>query len=182
MFERRLTDFAGGNISMRVDDRIYISPRYSGARQHWDIDPGTIVSGEIATDEVLEHPGFSREGKAHLYVYRAYPEARGIVHGHPFYVLPFAAAGRAIDPVLEDTDKFGQIKPVDFAPAHSQDLADHIVAGLADQRERISKHAAALLLPRHGIFVVSKDIFSALDATERINWNCWCLLAQKMLP
>ena len=47
LFERRLTDFAGGNISIRVDNTIYISPRFSGSKQHWDIDPDTIVSGDI---------------------------------------------------------------------------------------------------------------------------------------
>lgn len=182
LFERRLTDFAGGNISLCVDGQIYISPRYSGARQHWDIDPNSIVSGGIDSDDVLSQPGFSREGKAHLKVYRSFPEAAAIIHAHSFYILPFAAAGRAIEPVLEATDKFGRIEPVTFAPAHSQDLADHIVQGLEKQRARISVQAAAVLLPRHGIFAVSKDIYACLDAVERINWNCWCILAQKMLP
>jgi ribulose-5-phosphate 4-epimerase/fuculose-1-phosphate aldolase len=182
LFERRLTDFAGGNISLRVEDTIYISPRFSGARQHWQIDPDTIVAGNIFTDEALNHPMFSREGKAHLGVYRDFPEAAGIIHAHPFYVLPFAAAERPIEPVLEATEKFGVIEPVQFAPAHSQDLADHIVDALKPQRERITRHAAALLLPRHGIFTVSKDIFLCLDAVERINWNAWCILAQKLLP
>jgi len=182
LFERRLTDFAGGNISLRQGNTIYISPRYSGSKQHWDIDPNTIVSGSIDTDEVLNDPGFSREGKAHLGVYRAFPEAAGIVHAHPFYVLPFTAAGRAIDPILEETEKFGRIEPVAFAPAHSQELADNIVNGLRLHRERITRQAAAVLLPKHGLFAVSKDIFAALDAVERINWNAWCILAQKMLP
>jgi L-fuculose-phosphate aldolase len=182
LFKRRLTDFAGGNISLRVEDTIYISPRYSGSRQHWHIDPDTIVSGNILTDEVLNQPTFSREGKAHLGVYREFPEAAGIIHAHPFYVLPFAASERPIGPVLESTEKFGLIEPVEFAPAHSQALADHIVNALKDKRERITKHAAALLLPRHGLFAVSKDIFLCLDAVERINWNAWCILAQKLMP
>lgn len=182
MFERRLTDFAGGNISLRQGDTLYISPRYSGSKQHWDIDPDTIVSGRIDNDEVLNDPGFSREGKAHLGVYRAFPEAAGIVHAHPFYVLPFTAAGCSIEPVLEESEKFGRIDLVAYAPAHSQELADHIVNGIRDQRERITRQAAAVLLPKHGIFAVSRDIFACLDAVERINWNAWCILAQKLLP
>jgi L-fuculose-phosphate aldolase len=39
-----------------------------------------------------------------------------------------------------------------------------------------------LLLAKHGVFVISKDIDLCLDAVERINWNAWCILAQKMLP
>ncbi len=47
LFERRLADFAGGNLSLRVGDEIYITPRFSGARQQWHVDPPTIVSGRI---------------------------------------------------------------------------------------------------------------------------------------
>ena len=182
LFERRLADFAGGNVSLRVEETIYISPRYSGARQHWNIDPQTIVSGPIATDEVLQHPQFSREGKAHLTVYRAFPEARAIIHSHPFHVMPFCAAELSIPPVLESTDKFGLVEATTYAPAHSQELAENIVRTLSKSRERITKQAAAVLLPRHGIFVVSHDMLMCLDAVERIDWNAWCILAQKLMP
>ena len=182
LFERRLADFAGGNISVRVGDTIYISPRYSGVKQQWNIDPDTIVSGKIDTDEILNHPRFSREGKAHLGVYRNYPEAAAIIHSHPFYVMPFCAAERSIPPVLEATEKFGVIEPMPYAPAHSQELADYIVKGFSHQRERITRHAAAVLLRKHGIFAISKDIYLCLDAVERINWNAWCILAQKLMP
>jgi L-fuculose-phosphate aldolase len=182
LFERRLADFAGGNISMRVGEQIYITPRFSGARQQWNVDPMTIVSGRIDTDEVLNHPDYSREGKAHLTVYRNFPEANAIIHSHSFHILPFCAALKPIPPVLEATEKFGVIQVLPYAPAHSMELAANVVKGLEDQRERITKHAAALLLPKHGLFTVSKDIYLCLDAVERIDWNAWCILAQKLMP
>ncbi len=182
LFARRLADFAGGNLSMRVGEMIFITPRYSGARQQWNVDPLTIVSGRIDSDDVLADPGFSREGKAHLAVYRNFPEANAIIHSHSFHVLPFCAAGKPIPPVLEDTEKFGVIQVLPFAPSHSQDLADNVVAGLLDQRQRITNQAAALLLPKHGLFTVSQDIYQCMDAVERIDWNAWCILAQRLIP
>ncbi|MCJ7623355.1 MAG: class II aldolase/adducin family protein [Anaerolineaceae bacterium] len=182
MFERRLTDFSGGNISVRDGDLVYITPKYSGSRQHWDVDPGTIVSGLVETDEILENPNFSREGKAHLSVYRNFPEVNGIVHAHPFYVLPFCAAERQIEPVLESTEKFGVIEVLPFAPAHSQELADYIVAGLRGKEPNIRKQAAAVLMAKHGIFAAGKDVLAALDAVERINWNAFCILAKQWIP
>lgn len=182
MFERRLTDMAGGNVSARDGDRIYISPRFSGSLRHWQLTPEDIISGSISTDELLEHPGFSREGKAHLAVYRAFPEVTGIIHAHPFHVLPFCVAGRPIEPVLEATQKFGVVDLVPGAPAHSGDLAGQIVAGLRQREASIRKQAAAVLLPKHGIFVAGKDLFAAIDAVERIDWNAWCILAQGALP
>lgn len=182
LFNRHLTDFAGGNISLRVGGVMFITPRHSGAYQHWDVDPRTIVSGEIDSDEILSRPTFSREGKAHLAVYRQFSEANAIIHSHSFHAQAFCAAGKPIAPILEANDKFGVIEPIPYAPAHSQALAENVVEALAAKRELITRHAAVLMLPRHGLFTVSKDIFLCLDAVERVDWNCFCLLAQKLLP
>jgi len=43
MFERNLTDLAGGNISMRVEDRVIMSPSYSGARKFWQLKPEDVL-------------------------------------------------------------------------------------------------------------------------------------------
>jgi L-fuculose-phosphate aldolase len=182
MFERRLTDMAGGNISARIENQIYISPRYAGSKQHWQLSPDDFICGEFATDEIMAHPMFSREGRAHLAIYRTFPQIHGIVHAHPFHVQPFAAAGHPIESVLEANDKFGTVPVVKQAPAHSQELADHIIEGLRGQEPAMEKQAAAVILPRHGIIVAGKDILAAIDAVERIDWNAWCILAQKLLP
>lgn len=182
LFERRLTDTAGGNVSARDGDNIYISPRFSGSKQHWQLEPDDIVCGPWATDDLLTHPRFSREGKAHLAVYRAFPDVMGIVHGHSFHALPFCVAERPIEPVLESTQKFGVVDLVPGATANTQELADQIVAGLRGKEAAIRQQAAAVLLPRHGIFVAGKDIFAAIDAAERIDWNAYCILAQQMIP
>lgn len=182
MFERRLTDMAGGNISAREGSRMYVSPRFSGSLKHWQLSPEDFIQCNVESDEILSDPRFSREGKAHLAVYRTFPDVGAIVHAHPFHVLPFCAAGRPIEPVLESTQKFGVVEVVKGAPAHSQELADNIVASLRGQEARVRKQAAAVLLPQHGILVAGKDLLAAIDALERIDWNAWCILAQGLIP
>jgi len=182
LFERRLADMAGGNISARQGERIFISPRYSGSQRHWQLQPEDFVEGPIDTDEVLSHPLFSREGRAHLAIYRNFPDVLGVIHAHPFHVMPFCAAGREIPPVLEQTQKFGVVRVVKGAPAHSPQLAEYVVEGLRGQEEAMRKQAAAVLMPQHGIIVAGKDLLAALDALERIDWNAWCILAQALLP
>jgi L-fuculose-phosphate aldolase len=63
MFERKLTDFAGGNISARDGNSIVISPRYSGAIYHWQLTPEQFISGPIETDEILCNPYFREKVK-----------------------------------------------------------------------------------------------------------------------
>ena len=155
---------------------------WSGSRHHWQLTPQDIISGPIDTDELLEHPNFSREGKAHLAVYRNFPDVTGIIHSHPFHILPFCVAERAIEPVLEATRKFGVVEVVKGAPAHSTELAANIVTGLRGKEANIRIQAAAVLLPQHGILVAGKHLMAAIDALERIDWNAWCILAQGLIP
>jgi L-fuculose-phosphate aldolase len=182
LFERRLTDMSGGNISLREGGQIYISPRYSGSRKHWQLTPEDILQASVETDELLEHPLCSRESRVHLAIYRSFPDVNGIVHGHPFHVLPFCAADRPIEMILESTQKLGTVDVIKAAPAHSPDLSANVVQGLRGKEDCIRRQAAAVLAPKHGIFVAGKTLMAALDATERIDWNAWCILARGLLP
>lgn len=181
MFDRFLTDFSGGNISVRDDETMWITPRYAGSRQHWHLDPSDILHGPIDSDELLENPRFSREGNSHLAIYRNFPAVQAVIHAHPFYVLPFCAAKVPIVPVLESGHKFERIDVIPYAPAHSTELAVNIVEGLRGQEHIMEKQAAGVLLPEHGIFMAGKDLLYTLDAVERINWNAWCIMAQNAL-
>lgn len=181
MFQRHLTDIAGGNISVREGNTIYCTPRFAGSKWHWELYPQDIVIGPLDTDELLHNPSFSREGLSHLWVYRSYPEVHAIIHAHPFYIMPFCAIERPIEPVLLSTEKIGTISFIPHLPQYSQAQAESIVDHLQDKRDIMESFAAAVLLPRHGIFVAGKDLWSTLDALERINTNAWCLIAQHMI-
>jgi L-fuculose-phosphate aldolase len=181
LFERKLLDMAGGNISARDGETIYVTARYSGSKRHWQNQVTDILSSHVHSDELLDHPQFSREGKVHLAVYRNFPDVGAVVHAHAFHILPFCAANQPIEPVLEQTQKFGVIKVIEAAPAHTIELANNVVKGLAGQEERIRKQAAAVLMPRHGIIVAGKNLLAAVDALERIDWNAYCILVQNSL-
>jgi L-fuculose-phosphate aldolase len=181
MFERRLTDLAGGNISMRVGDFVYMTPRYSGARYHWDLSPEQILYGRWDNDELASNPQFSREGWSHLELYKHFPDVQAVVHAHAFHVQPFSSLSMPIDPVLEANDKFGLIEVIEPAPAHSKVLAEKVVAGFIGKEEMIRKMAAAVIIPRHGLIAAGKDLDMTLDTIERIDTNAWAILARKML-
>ncbi|MGE5225062.1 MAG: class II aldolase/adducin family protein, partial [Omnitrophica WOR_2 bacterium] len=149
--------------------------------QHWQLHPEDILNGSLSTGELFSNPRISREAKVHLAIYRRFPDANGVIHAHALHILPFASACKPIIPMLEQTEKFGVIEPVSAAPAHSQELAENVVAGLSGKELIIQKQAAAVLLPRHGIIVAGKDLLAAADALERIDWNAYCLLAARWL-
>lgn len=176
MYERRLTDAAGGNISARVGDVVCITPRFSGSKHQWQLRPEQVLVVDWEGRKLDGDGDISREAKAHLRLLSAFPVGRAVVHGHPQSALVFCVLRQPIPPVLESTLKFGTVPVAEFAPAHSAQLAENLCACLAGQEERIKKQAAAVLAPWHGLFVLGKDLDAAYDAFERIDGNARLLL------
>jgi L-fuculose-phosphate aldolase len=182
LFERHLTDAAGGNVSARVDDLICITSRFSGTKYRWNLQPNQVLVTDLSGNKFEGDGDISRESKVHYHIFQNFPDVGAVVHCHAQNALVFASAQHPIVPVLEDTMKFGVIKVCDYAPAHSMVLAESIVNLLKGQEERIRKQAAAVLAPWHGLFVAGKDLDAAFDAAERIDTNAHCILFSKLLP
>jgi len=182
MYERRLTDAAGGNISARLGDVVCITPRYAGSKHQWRLRPEQVIVADLSGQKLEGEGEISREGKVHFKLLSEFPDGRAVVHGHPCHVMVFAMAARPIVPVLENTLKFGVIQVCRFAPAHSAELPECIAAGLRGQEAAIRRQAAGVIVPWHGLFVIGKDLESAYDAVERIDVNAHCILMSRLLP
>lgn len=183
VFERHLTDAAGGNISMRVGDLICITPRYSGSKRHWQLQPNQVLVSDRAGNKLEGDGDISREAKVHYKLYQEFPDGMAVLHSHPRHVMVFVASGQPIEPILEATLKFGTIPVVNkFAPAHSEKLADYIAEAMQGKEEAIRKYATAVMAPWHGLFVIGNDLDAAFDLTERIDTNAYTILMSRLLP
>ena len=179
MFERRLADIAGGNISQRDGDRIYITPTGAGQKFLWDLDPEQILTAPLDTDELLQHPQHSKESISHLLVYRAFPQVQAIIHSHPFHVMPFCARVKPIPALIKSAQIYAD--SFDFIgelPMYSREQGEDIVARLEPNAATMGRMAAALLMPQHGIFIAAASLYKALDCLERMDTNAYCALAQ----
>ena len=182
MWDRFLTDSAGGNISVRVGQRVYLTPRYAGSRYHWHLRPNQI---DILDEQhnVLSGPTpISRESAMHLALYDAFPDAGGIIHAHAPNLMVFASAERPMPPVMEYTQKFGTIGLTARAASHTPELAQEVVAYMKARKCEFQSHALAALLPYHGVVVMAHDLLEAYDTLERLERNARCLLLQRNLP
>jgi L-fuculose-phosphate aldolase len=181
MFDRHLTDIAGGNIGARVGDVICLTPRYSGCKFHWRLRPEQVLVLDLEGNKLEGDGEISREAKVHLKLLNEFQDGRAVVHAHARNVMVFCAAGQPIPPVLECTLRFGEVKVVPYAPTHSAELAENIAGGLRGQEARIRQDAAAVIAPWHGLFVLGKDLDAALEATESIDVNARCILLGRLL-
>lgn len=183
LFDRNLTDSAGGNISYRVGDLVCMSPTKSGADHQWQIDANHVLVVDL-DGNILDGDGrLSRESKVHLSLHREYGEyGKAVIHSHPRNVLVFASQAREMPPVLEANRKFGVTPVIDYAPAHSGKLAKFVVESMRGREQRIQNHAAGTIAPWHGIFLMGNSLDAAFDAVERMDTNAYCILMGRLLP
>jgi len=182
IYGRFLSNSAGGNISLRQGGRIYVSPRYMGSQYRYRITPAQISVLDEA-HHVLEGPQeLSREIRMHLALYEHLPEVGSVIHAHPRFLMVFAAAGRTMKPLLEFTDKFGDVECIPESAAHTQELADQVVELAQRRRAQLKRVALGVLLPRHGVAIMGHDLDNAYDTLERLEDNARCALLSRLLP
>jgi L-fuculose-phosphate aldolase len=148
-----------GNLSIRVDDLVVITPTGANlADLEAEMMPiidfgGAVVDGDLApTSEV----------HLHLDVYKATP-AVAIAHAHAMASTAVACTHTELPPIHYTTLSLGgAIRVAPYATFGSQELADHVVAALE------GRHAA--LMANHGSVAYGKDIAQACERLEHLEW------------
>jgi L-fuculose-phosphate aldolase len=177
LYERRLTNSAGGNISCRVGDAIYITPRYLGSKRRWRLTEDSILvfDRDLAIVEG-DAANVSRESRLHFACYQNFAAVHSVIHAHPQYLTVFASTGEPLLPVNQYTEKFGTVEIVPNIPSHSQELADAVVGVLAPRSAALEKNGLGVILGWHGVAVVGRDLDDAYDTLERLEWSAQTLL------
>jgi L-fuculose-phosphate aldolase len=181
-YDRKLLDSAGGNITVRQGDRVYMSRSYAGGKHQWELRPEDVLVLDLEGTILAGEGDISRESAVHLACYHAFPEAGCVFHAHSLNVMPFVSQGVPIPPMSEQTDKYGPIGFCKWAATHTPELGVNVVEGLRPQAHLLSKHPIATMVPRHGIFVVANDLNNAFDTLERIDRNAYICLMARLLP
>ncbi|KPG82387.1 3-oxo-tetronate 4-phosphate decarboxylase [Frigoribacterium sp. RIT-PI-h] len=162
LFMRSLTHGSTGNLSVRVGDRILVTPTGSSL--------GTVTAEDMSVidDEGAHVDGAkpSKEAFLHAAVYRARPQAQAVVHTHSTYSAAVSClAGldpaNALPPL---TAYFAmRIGTLPLLPYHAP--GDDTLEGLA---EATARENLAMLLSNHGPVVSGTNLGAAMDALEEL--------------
>jgi L-fuculose-phosphate aldolase len=182
LYTRFLTNSAGGNVSCRVGDEIYITPRGLGSRHRWTLTEDMVIVLDSELNAVEGDAALvSRESKLHFACYRHFPEVNGVVHAHPRYLSVFAAVGQPLPPASEYTEKYGTIEVIPPLPSHSAALAEAVVERLSTRRETLARNGLGLILAYHGVATFGRDLADAYDILDRLEWNAHTHLMRERL-
>lgn len=164
--KRGLAAGPGGNVSVRDESRIWISP--SGfpldliERDDWV--PMEIASGRIERPVSVDGPRPSSEFEMHLEIYRTRPDVHAVVHTHPPITIGVISAGiREIPPMFPDFVAIaGSIGMIEYVVPCSPELA------AAVRQEIGAPGMGALLMRNHGLLTVGGSVREAYYRTEVI--------------
>ncbi len=159
LIERGLTRGTGGNISIRQDELVAITP--SGVAYE-SMTAEDIVVVDL-TGRVVEgtlRP--SSECGMHLACYRAESAFGAVVHTHSAFATTLACMQRELPPIHYLIGYAGGTVPcIPYYPFGSDELAEAAAAGMAGRN--------AVLLGNHGLLAAGADLdyaFSVAEETE----------------
>ena len=185
IFDRKLTDSSGGNLSCRLNDKIYISPRYLGELMRFQLKMDEIIT--MNTDgEVLDgDPDMvTREGSIHIKVYNRFPGVKALIHAHPKHVVILSSLGIGVP---SNTEMFKHIigpDPVEICdevgPA-TDSLSKTILDRFERREDCLNKYGAAVIMPNHGITVAARNLDYAYCILETIETSAYVHMQKTLL-
>lgn len=161
--ERGLSPGGSGNLSVRVGDRLLITPT-GGSFSRLQVSDLAVLT---RSGEHVDGPPPSKEWPLHVALYDERPDARAAVHLHSPHATALACLEPDADgvqlPLLTPYQRMKLGHPLvvaDYAPPGSSELAESIrvVAGVAP----------ALLMANHGLLTAGPDLDSAADLAEEL--------------
>ena len=182
MWERRLTNAAGGNFAVKVEEnRILISPSMMSEEKHCMLRPEDFILIDYE-ENILEGCGkLSRESLMHILILQNFREIGCTIHAHPFYCMPFVAKSKPIPSMTEATMFNGDVGCITQTAAYTEELARNIYAYFEERRELAEKRSIGVIMPRHGVVVSGGDIFKAYSMLERIECDAYCATVQNFI-
>lgn len=175
MWDRKLTNSAGGNFAVRVDEnRILISPSLMSERHFCEMRPEDFLLIDYDLN-ILEGDGkMSREAYMHVLILRNFKEIGCTIHAHPQYCMVFVAQSKSIPNVTEATMKRGPVECIPFTEAYTNKLHEQVYKYFEDRRELATKQPIGCIMPLHGVVVSGPDLYMAYSMLERIETDAMC--------
>ncbi|MEM7503195.1 MAG: class II aldolase/adducin family protein [Pseudomonadota bacterium] len=149
-----------GNVSVRVDQRVAITP--SGCAYETLTAKDVLVvdlAGEIVDGDLLP----SSETPLHLSVYEAKPEARAIVHTHSVYATAVSTLLDELPAIHYQITTLGG--PVPVAPYRTFGTPE-----LAEVVTTAMRGRSAMLMRNHGATTIGATAEEALARTITLEW------------
>lgn len=189
MFNRKNTNVAGGNISVKITaskdidfgvvhikknhDYIIMTPTMMSESWYGKLDGSQILVVDLENGKQIDGVGrLTREINMHIEAYKANPGITCVYHSHAEESMFWATIGQDMPNVTEitsDTMSLKKIKCLPYRPACSKELADLVHENLVTISDEALENI--FLLNSHGVLITCTDLHAATRILETVEWN-----------
>jgi len=173
-WDRKLTESTGGNMSVKVGEKIYITPTYF-VKHFLTVDDISIINfkGEKIKNKKVK---ISSEYKMHLRLYKERKDIKSIFHAHPRYALILAISNKKLN-VRYFPESIENLSNIIYIPYHTpgtDEFADSFIEGAR-------KGSNVFILKNHGVTVCGPSIEAAFATLENLETCCFAWVTMKLL-
>ena len=156
-YVRGLVFGVGGNISVRVGEKILITPKRACLR---NVKAKELVVSDLSGNTTGKFEP-SIELPMHLAIYRNFPSANAVIHTHSPFATVWSTLGTPLQSkTVEGRFALGRIPVVGHAKPGTTKLAEMICKKL--------KEGKAVLIQYHGLVAVGSSLDEAFNLAETI--------------
>ncbi|MFA9557738.1 class II aldolase/adducin family protein [Evansella sp. AB-rgal1] len=142
---------AGGNLSIREGDYMYISPSGFDLQE---IEDHQWVKVDIRTGDVLSDLKPSSEILMHLECFRNRPDVHAVLHAHPSYSVGVSSTGKEIPSMFPDFPAMVKnIAYIDYVIPTTNVLAEEVV--------KVIDNTDVIVMRNHGVLTLGKSMKEA---------------------
>ena len=160
LYDRNLTVSAGGNMSVRVDDGVLITP---SGRNKGLLKPEDLV--KVALDGTVVSGGKpSIETRFHLALYRSNPDTNAVIHCHPLNCIALTLRNEELRCNLtpEGALLLGRVPTIPYITPGTDELVDAVAS---------HRGSAVMLMARHGALTQGATLEEAYDRMEELEFQ-----------
>lgn len=160
LYDKNLTASAGGNMSVRVDDGVLITP---SGRNKGLLKPEDLV--KVALDGTVVSGGKpSIETRFHLALYRSNPGTNAVIHCHPLNCIALTLRNEELRCNLtpEGALLLGRVPTIPYITPGTDELVDAVAS---------HRGSAVMLMARHGALTQGATLEEAYDRMEELEFQ-----------
>ena len=182
MYDRWLTNAAGGNVTVRINDEHWImTPTLMAQEKLCRLVPENILVVDKDLNIVEGDGQLTRETNMHMAIYETDPRVKAVIHAHPKELMPFATMGIGMPIINENLRKMGDLPCLPYAPATTVVLAERVREFVDELVSKGANLPYGALLQEHGIILAETSLEKCYDVLERLEANAYTYIQAKIL-
>lgn len=172
-WDRRLTESTGGNMSIRLNDKIYLTPTMF-IKHFFSVEDIIVV--DMEGNQLSGKHRASSEIKMHLSLYQARNDIRSVFHAHPRYGLLCVINKIKINiHILPET--ISMLGDIAYLPYNQPGTGKFAQSFIHDAQ----KGCNVFMLENHGVTTCGNSIETAFARLETLETCAYVAVMQKLM-